>query len=141
MRLTESLPQADDDAPGLGIEAQDMERPGKRPRRLNAETLPLANREMRDPVMTAEHPAALVDDVAGFAGFGAQALDEIGIGALRYETDILAVRLFGDRQGEVARQCPRLILCDRPERKAQKIEFGAGRAVEKIALVARGVAG
>ena len=77
----------------------------------------------------------------GSPASGRSRVDDIGIGALRHEADILAVGLVRDRQTELARQRPRLVLGEAAERKAQKVEFGAGRAIQEIALVAREIAG
>ena len=60
---------------------------------------------------------------------------------MRHEANILAIVLVGDRKAEFAGQPPRALLGQSAQRKAQEIEFGAGRAIEEIALVAREVAG
>ena len=54
------LARADDDAVRGGIDADDEERLAA----ADAEAAPLADGEVDDPVMTAEHPAVDMDDVA-----------------------------------------------------------------------------
>ena len=95
---------------------------------------------MGDAAMTAEHPAGAVDDVARLGGFGAQHFDQPGIGALRHKADVLAVGLVGDHQPETPGQRAGFVLGEAAQRKAQELEFGAGRGKQEIALVAGGVA-
>src|SRR5271156_5184200 len=105
------------------------------------EPLSLTHGEIADAAMTAEHSALLVDDVAGLAGFGAQPLDQLRIGALRDKADVLAVGLVGDRQTEMPGQRTGLVLGQPAQRKTQEIEFGARRRKQEIALVSGGVSG
>jgi hypothetical protein len=56
------------------------------------------------PLVTAEYPAGEVDDVTFFGSFRAHLLHDRGIIAPGDEADVLAVRLVGDQQPEVARQ-------------------------------------
>ena len=82
---------------------------------------------MGDAAMTAEHAALFVDDVAGLAGFGAQPLDQLRIGAPRDKANVLAVGLVGDRQAEMPGQRAGLVLGQPAQWKTQEIEFGARR--------------
>ena len=124
--------RADHDPPPRRLQPQHVERL----RRGDADALALTDGEMGDAAMPAEHSAGFVDDIAGLAGLRAQAGDDVGVGALRHKADILAVRLVGDRQVELAGQRAGLVLGQAAERKAQEIELVAGGAVEEIALVA-----
>src|SRR6185437_7381634 len=128
---------ADNDATRLRLDPQHVERLGGG----DADALALAHREPGYAVMPPEHGAGGVDDVAGLAGLGAQPRDDLGVGTLRHEADVLAIGLLRDRQGEVPGERAGLVLLQPAERKAQEVELVAGRAVEEIALVARGVGG
>ena len=86
----------------------------------DAEAAPLADGEMDDAVMRAEHAAVEIDDVAGLGGPGPQALDHLGVAAGRHEADVLAVVLVGDRERESARKLARLRLGPVAERKAHR---------------------
>ena len=90
------LARADDDPPRRGIEPHHIERLAGG----DAEAPPLADGEMDDAVMAAEHAAVEIDDVAGIGRARHQLLDHVGIAALRHEADVLAVVLVGDRQPE-----------------------------------------
>ena len=107
----------------------------------DAEAAPLADGEMDDAVVAAEHAAVEVDDLARLGGARPQPLDHVGIVPARHEADVLAVRLVGDRQAEAARQVARLRLGPIAERKAQEIELRARGGEQEIALVALGLAG
>ena len=72
---------------------------------------------------------------------GLQALDDVGVAALRHEADVLAVGLVGDGQGELARQRAHLGLAIGAEGKHQPIELGARGGEQEVALVALGIAG
>ena len=91
--------------------------------------------------MPPQHAAALIDDVAGFAGLRPQPLDDRRVGALRHEADVLAVGLVRHRQIQFARQRAGLVLQQSAEREAQEFKFGLGRAAEEIALIAADIDG
>ena len=86
--------------------------------------------------MPAEHAPIHMDDVAGLAGFGPQLANEIGIAAARYEANVLAVGLGGDRKPVPCCNRARLVLGQSGQGKAQEIHLGLGGAIKKIALVA-----
>src|SRR6266508_6979359 len=106
----------------------------------DAEPPPLADGEMDDARMTAEHPALEIDDVAGLGGPGLEPLDHLGVAARRYEADVLAVVLVGDRKSKPAGKFARPRLGLVAERKAQHPELLARGRKQKIALVALFVA-
>jgi hypothetical protein len=88
----------------LGLDPHHVERLG-----LAADLQPaaLADGEVDDPRMLAEHPPAKVDDLARRLGLGPQPLDQPGIVAVGHEADVLAVGLGRDDQpglgGAIAR--------------------------------------
>ncbi len=55
--------------------------------------LALADGEIGDAVMAAQHRAALVHDIAGARGVGADAAHDLGIAARGHKADVLAVGL------------------------------------------------
>ena len=65
-----------------------------------AQALALADGEMDDAVMAAQHRAGLVDDLAGPRRIGAQLFHDAGVAALRHEADVLAVGLGGRDQAQ-----------------------------------------
>ena len=79
-----------------GIEPHHVERRGAR----DLQAAPLADGEMDDAVVAAEHLAVEIDDVAGRRRAGLQPLDHVGVAAGRHEADVLAVVLVGDREAE-----------------------------------------
>ena len=107
----------------------------------DAEAAALADGEMDDAVMAAEHTAVEIDDVAGLGGAGPQPLDHFGVAAGRHEADVLAVLLVGDLEAKAPRQFARLRLAHLAEREAQIIELLARGREQEIALVAIGVGG
>ena len=97
MRLrAQRLARPDDDAPRRRIEPHHIERIAGG----DAEAAPLADGEMDDAVVAAEHPAVEIDDVAGLGRARPQPLDDVGVAAGRHEADVLAVVLVGDRKPE-----------------------------------------
>ena len=56
--------------------------------------------EVDDAVVAAGHLAVQIDDIAGLGRAGMQFFDDAGIRPVGNEADVLAVRLFGDRQPE-----------------------------------------
>src|SRR6516165_7298368 len=85
--LGERRARTDDHTALLRIETEHVERLC----RGNPEPLSLADREMRDAAMMAEHASRHIDDIPGLARFRPQPLDKPHIGSLRDKTDILAV--------------------------------------------------
>ena len=98
------LARADDDAPPGRIEMDDVERLAGG----DADAAPLADGEMDDAGMAAEHPPVDMDDVAGLGGARLQPLDHVGIAAARHEADVLAVVLLRDGEPELARRLARV---------------------------------
>ena len=62
----------------------------------DAKAAPLPDSEMDDAVMTAQHAALQINDIAGFSGGRPQPFDDFGVAAGRHEADILAIVLVGD---------------------------------------------
>src|SRR5262249_44042391 len=83
------LARADHDAARRGIEPDDI----KRRARSNLQSLALADGEMRNALMMAEHAATEIDDVAGLHRIRPQPADDIGVAPGRHEADVLAVML------------------------------------------------
>src|SRR5947209_5975877 len=131
------LARADHDAALRGVEAHDVERMSGG----NSEPAPLADGEMDDAGMGAEHAAGFVHDVARLGGAGSQALDNVAIAAGGDEADVLAVLLLRDRKTEAARKLARLCLGHVAQRKAQELELLPGGGKQEVALVAGAVAG
>src|SRR5579871_1676211 len=127
--------RADHDAARRGIEPHDKQRRAGG----DAEPSPLADREMRNALMPAQHAAVEIDDIARLKRVRPQAADDIGIAAGRHEADILAVVLVSNRQPKPPRQLPHLTLGHITERKAQMIELLTRRRKQEIALIAVGV--
>src|SRR5262249_58248312 len=73
-----------------------------------AQPPPLADGEMDDAGMSAQHAAVEIDDVARLGRARLEPLDHLRIAARRHEADVLAVVLVGDREVEPARKLPRL---------------------------------
>ena len=67
----------------------------------DADAAALADRIMQDAVMAAEHAAVEMNDIARQRRIRLQLVDDIGILALRHETDVLAVGLLGDDEAHV----------------------------------------
>jgi hypothetical protein len=87
-----------------GIEPHHIQRMA----RGDAEPAPLADGEMDDAGMRAEHAAVEIDDVAGLGRPRLESLNDLGVAARWYEADVLAVVLVGDRECELARKLARL---------------------------------
>src|SRR5271165_2519903 len=115
-----------------GIEPHYIERPPRR----DAEPAPLADGEMDDAGMRAEHATLAVDDLARLGGAGLETLDDFAVAARGHKADVLAVALLRDRQTEPARKLPRLRLGHVAERKTQELELLARGGEQEIALVA-----
>src|SRR3984957_7456749 len=120
---------------GAGVEPHHV----KRRAGGDAEPAALADGEMDDAVVMAEHAAVEMDDVPGAGGPRPQTLDHFGVMPGRHEANILAVLLVGDRQTEMPRQFARLRLGAVAERKAKQIELRPRRAEQKITLIALGL--
>src|SRR5690242_11972143 len=129
--------RADHDAPQRRVKTHDIER------RTGSDTkpAPLANGEMDDAVMAAEHTTLQIDDLAGPGSAGTQPFDDIGIAAVGHKTDVLAVLLVSDAKPEPARQFARLRLGAIAQGEAQQIELLACRREQEIALIALGLSG
>ena len=136
-RGAQRRPRADHDAAVGGVEPHHVERLAGG----DAEPAALADGEIDDAGMAAEHPAVEIDDLARLGRARHQALDQVGIAPGRHETDVLAVGLVGDRQREAAGELAGLRLGEVAERKAQEIDLLAGGGEQEIALVAVLVAG
>src|SRR5215472_7939013 len=123
-------------APRRRIEAKHIERMP----RGDAEPTPLADGEVDDAGMGAEHAAGFVYDLARLGGARLEALDHLAVAAGRHEADVLAVVLFRNGKTETARQLARLRLGQVAEREAQQLELLPRGGKQEIALVALGVA-
>ena len=124
--------RADRDLAALRVDAHDVERLR---RAADAEAPALADGEADNAVVGAQFVAVEIDDPAGIAGAGPQLLDHPRIVAVRDETDVLAVRLFGDGHIEFPRHAAGLCLRQAAQGKAQIAELLAGRGKQEIALV------
>ena len=102
----------------------------------DAEPAALADRIAQDAVMAAQMPAVDMVDVARLGGFGPQLGDDVGIFALRHETDVLAVGLGGHRQPHALGRRAYLALGHAAEREAQEVDLLLRGGKEEIALVA-----
>ena len=124
----------DDDAAAFGLDPHDIERFGLA---ADLESLALADGEMDDAAMLAEHAPVERDDLAALGGFGPDLLDDPGIVAVGYEADVLAVGLGRDREAHFGGELAHARLGQAAQGKAQVIELVVGRGEEEIALVAR----
>src|SRR4029079_9458560 len=106
--------RADDDAPPFGIKTHNIQRrAGSDPK-----AAPLADGEMNDPGMRAQHFSIKIDNIAGLRRARLQPLDNIGVMTGRDEADVLAVMLVGNGETESPRKLSCLGLAPFPERKA-----------------------
>src|SRR5215831_10149804 len=126
------LARPDHDAARRRIEPHHVERMAGG----DAEPSPLADGEMDDAGMSAQHAAVKIDDVARPGRTGLEPLDHLGVAARRHEADVLAVVLVGDREAEPTRKLARLRLGLVAEREAQRLELLARGGKEEIALIA-----
>ncbi len=131
------LARTDHDSPGGGVEPHHIERRAGG----DAETTPLADGEMNDAVMMAEHPAAEIDDFARTRGARPQPFDDVGVMPGRHEADVLTVLFIGNGQLEAARQFARFRLAAFAERESQQIELRRRGGEQEIALIAFSLAG
>src|SRR6185295_167874 len=113
----------------------------KRMARGDAEPAPLADGEMDDAGMRAEHAAVEIDDVTGLGRPRLKALYHLGVTARRHEADVLFVVLGGHRERKLARKVARLRLGPVSEWKAQQVELLASGGKKEIALVSLPFAG
>src|SRR5665811_429374 len=111
--------RADHDAAALGIEPHHIERRASR----QAQSAALADGEMDDAGMRAQHMAVEIDDLAGFRRARLEPLDHVRIVPGRHKANVLAVMLVGNREPELARQFARLGLAALAEREAQQVEL------------------
>ena len=107
------LLRADNDAARAGVEMDDIERLAGG----DADAAALADRVVQNAIMAAEHAAVQMNDIARQRRVRLQLVDDIGIFALRHETDVLAVGLFGDDEAHVLGELPRFRLSEIAERK------------------------
>src|SRR5262249_36505663 len=98
------LARADDDTARRRIELPHIERMAGG----DAQSLALADGEMRNAVMRAEHLSVEVDDITGVHRIRLQPADDVGVAAGRHEADVLAVVLVGDLQTKAARMLAHL---------------------------------
>ena len=127
------LARTDDDAPVIRIELHHIERLALG----DADAAALADGEMDDAVMAAEHAAVDMHDIAGLRRAGLQLGNDVGIAAARHEADVLAVGLFRDLERELAGDVARLRLGQVAERETDEVELLGRGGEEEIALVAR----
>jgi flagellar hook-length control protein FliK len=130
------LARADNDLTALGVEPHHV----KRRAGGNAQAAALADGEMNDAGMRAQHAAVEIDDRARFRRARLQPLDHLGVMTRRHEADVLAVMLLGDCQAEFAGKLTRLRLGAITERKAQQLELLTRGGEQEVALVALGLA-
>src|SRR3546814_16152539 len=84
-------------------------------------------------VCSSDLAAVEVHDLAGIGRARTQLLHHRGIGALRHEADVLAVRLVGDDEAEARGLAAHRVPLHATERKAQEVELderGGGEAVD-----------
>src|SRR6185437_11221700 len=93
------LARTDDDAVRRRVEPQHVKRLVGR----NAQSLALADGEVRDALMGAEHAAIEVDDVARLHRIRLQPADDVGVAPGRYEANVLAVMLVGNGEAKAPR--------------------------------------
>src|SRR6478672_8209426 len=125
------------DAAAGGIEFDDIERRSRR----DTQSLALADGEMNDALMAADHMAVEIDDLAGLDRARLQAANDVGVAPGRHEADVLTVLLVGDLEAEAPRQFTRVLLGHVAERKTQVIELLARGREQEITLVAIGIGG
>ena len=130
------LARTDHDAACCRVEAQHVERMAGG----DAEAASLPDGEVDDAVVAAEHTTVEIDDVAGLGGARSQPLDHVGVAAGRHETNVLAVVLVGDREGEATRELARLGLAALAQGETQHLKLLARGGEQEIALVALGIA-
>src|SRR3546814_17750460 len=87
-------------------------------------------------VCSSDLAAVEVHDLAGIGRARTQLLHHRGIGALRHEADVLAVRLVGDDEAEARGLAAHRVLLHATERKAQEVELAARGGEEEVALIA-----
>src|SRR5215213_10983317 len=87
------------------------------------------------PSMFAKRLAICVDYLAGAGHVWPPLGDEVGIGTLADEADLLTLSLLRHGQVESPRQRPRLGLVESTEREMDEAELLLGQRVEDVALV------
>ena len=101
----------------------------------NAETFALADGEMDDAVMLAEHAAVDMHDLAGLLGFRANFFHDFCVVAAGDEADILRVRFVGGEQTKPFGVLARDVFCPAAQRKPQEIQLFLRGGEQEIALV------
>ena len=87
--------------------------------------------------MAAEHAAVEVNDIARQRRVRLELVDDIGIFALRHETDVLAVGLLGNDKAHVFGKRPLVSAFGQiAERETQIIDLLLRRGKQEIALIA-----
>ena len=114
--------RADVDFCARRVERRDIERLGGG----DAKPAPLADRVMNDALVTAEHAAVDMDDLARRRGARHDAFDHLSIAARRHEADVLAVGLLRNGETVLSRERAHLRLGQIAQREAQQGELLAG---------------
>src|SRR5690606_28744497 len=96
---------------------------------------PLADRVMHEPLVLAKDLAFLVDDLAGRRHVRPMLGDEVGVGAIADEANLLALGLVRDRQAIGAGKATRLGLRQVAKRELDEIHLLLRQRMEHIALV------
>ena len=130
--------RADHDPVRVGLQADHVER---RLRTAQPQAAALADGVVDDAVVAAGHAAVRIDDLAGLGGARAQGLHDPGVGAVRHEADVLAVRLGGHGEAQAPGQRAGLGLGPSAQGKAQELELLSRGREQEIALVAAGIGG
>ena len=126
------MARTNDDPGVLRLEPHDEQRLAGR----NAEPLALADREVDDALVPADHAAIDMHDITRHSCLRAQLGDHVGIAAAGDEADVLAVGLGGDRETEFLGQSAHLRLCQAAEREVQPRQLVRRGRKQKVALVA-----
>lgn len=129
--------RTDDDLVPVRIQANNVQRIASR----KLQTPALADGEIEDAAVPAEHAAIDMDDVASLGSVRPQALHDVGIAACGNKADILAVGLFCNRQSKLTGESTNVGLLQMTQGEPQEAELLAGRGKEKVALVALGIGG
>jgi len=129
----------DDDAAGLGLQPHHVDRFAGVGAAADTEAAALPHGKVDHPLMAAEHGAVEVHDLARPRRLRAQLLDQPGVGPVRDEADVLAVRLLRYRQPQAPGQRPHRVLVPGAQREAQEVELRARGGEQEIALVARAI--
>src|SRR6266704_560658 len=121
----------DHDAVAGGVEGDDVEAPGGR----QAEPLPLTDRVAGEAGMPADDAAGTVDDLPRHARIPRLPADELGVPTVRYEADVLALRLVGVREAAGRGQRPHRALGELADREDRPRQLLLRQAEQEIRLV------